>query len=50
MVYENGPFRFDVNTSHLKLNDFAWNKKANLLYIESPGSVGFSIGPEENSD
>ena len=44
MVYENGPFIFEPNTTMLKLNEYAWNKKANLLYISSPGGVGFSKG------
>lgn len=50
MVYENGPFKFDPNSTHLKLNPLSWNLKANVLYLESPGSVGFSIGPVESSD
>lgn len=33
MVYENGPFLFEPNTTMLVLNDYAWNKRANLLYI-----------------
>jgi carboxypeptidase C (cathepsin A) len=50
MLYENGPFIFTRNTSELKLNNYSWNAKANLLFLESPGSVGFSIGPEQSSD
>lgn len=50
MLYENGPFKFNRNTSDLKLNNHSWNAKANILYIETPGSVGFSFGPDENSD
>ena len=44
MVTENGPFLFEPNTTTLKLNPNAWNKRANLLYLESPGGVGFSKG------
>lgn len=45
MVYENGPFVFAKPGSvNFEINEFAWNKKANLLYIESPGGVGFSHG------
>jgi serine carboxypeptidase-like clade II len=39
MVLENGPFVLQKNKLSMQLNDNAWNKKANLLYIESPGGV-----------
>lgn len=42
MVYENGPFIFKEGTVSFQINPNAWNLKANLLYIESPGGVGFS--------
>ena len=41
-LYENGPFVFQQNTTKLVINPHAWNLKANVLYIESPASVGFS--------
>lgn len=44
MVYENGPFVFVPNTTRFEINEYAWNKKANLLYITSPQGVGFSVG------
>jgi hypothetical protein len=39
MVLENGPFVLETNKKTFKLNEYAWNKKANLLYLESPGGV-----------
>ena len=40
MVYENGPFVFkQAGSSKLEINEYAWNKKANVLYITSPGGV-----------
>ena len=39
MVLENGPFVLQKNKITFKLNEYAWNKKANLLYLESPGGV-----------
>ena len=50
MVYENGPFKFDHNTTELNVNDYSWNKKANLLYIESPGGVGYSTSTSSYHD
>jgi serine carboxypeptidase-like clade 2 len=50
MLYEHGPFMFSPTNSTLKPNPWAWNKLANVLYIESPGSVGFSKGPVLSDD
>lgn len=39
---ENGPFRVtNINTT-ISENVYAWNKIANVLYLESPQRVGFS--------
>lgn len=48
MSYENGPFKFKENSTDKVENPYSWNRKANLLYIESPGGVGFSIGNTVN--
>ncbi|XP_073058652.1 serine carboxypeptidase-like 31 isoform X1 [Primulina eburnea] len=39
---EIGPFLVNADGSGLKLNSFAWNTEANLLFLESPIGVGFS--------
>jgi len=41
---ENGPFIIDDGQNVIKPNTAAWNVRANLLYLESPAHVGFSIG------
>jgi carboxypeptidase C (cathepsin A) len=48
---ENGPFVFDDGESQIKPNPYPWNSRANLLYIESPATVGYSkgTGPTDNS-
>uniref|UniRef100_A0A9I9DTS0 Carboxypeptidase n=1 Tax=Cucumis melo TaxID=3656 RepID=A0A9I9DTS0_CUCME len=38
---ELGPFLVQSN-GQLKLNDFSWNKAANMLFLETPIGVGFS--------
>ncbi|XP_050209298.1 serine carboxypeptidase-like 27 isoform X2 [Mercurialis annua] len=39
---EIGPFRIKPDGQNLYFNPYAWNKLANLLFLESPAGVGFS--------
>ncbi|WCJ19365.1 serine carboxypeptidase-like 27 [Euphorbia peplus] len=39
---EIGPFRIKSDGKNLFFNPYAWNKLANLLFLESPAGVGFS--------
>ncbi|WVZ12712.1 hypothetical protein V8G54_017242 [Vigna mungo] len=39
---EIGPFRVNKTGSSLYLNPDAWNREANILFLESPAGVGFS--------
>jgi len=43
---EMGPFRPNKDLT-LSLNPYAWNQKANMVYIEQPCGVGFSYSDEE---
>ena len=38
---ENGPMRLNKE-GKFQMNEYSWHKVANMLYIESPGEVGFS--------
>ncbi|KAG9452702.1 hypothetical protein H6P81_005606 [Aristolochia fimbriata] len=39
---EIGPFIVDSDGRRLKYNPFAWNREANMIFLESPVGVGFS--------
>ena len=48
-MQEHGPFVIDDNSTVVKKNDYPWNLNANVLYLESPAGVGWSVG-EKVSD
>lgn len=41
-LYEHGPFVLNDAFASTIYNEWSWNKKANVIYIESPAQVGFS--------
>ncbi|XP_038663062.1 lysosomal protective protein-like [Scyliorhinus canicula] len=45
---ENGPLHVDANGRTLYINEYSWNKVANVLYLESPAGVGFSYSESRN--
>ena len=47
-MQENGPFVIDDNSTVIIENPHPWNGMANMLYIESPAGVGFSVGNTTN--
>jgi carboxypeptidase C (cathepsin A) len=42
----HGPYSY-TNSTFIEENPFAWNKKSNMLYIDSPAGVGYSIAERD---
>lgn len=40
---ENGPYALNDGDTIFRSNDYSWNQKANMFWLESPAGVGFSI-------
>ncbi|TGZ68626.1 hypothetical protein CRM22_004157 [Opisthorchis felineus] len=47
LMTENGPFTVRKQ-GVLEYNPYSWNRFANVLYLESPGGVGFSYVKDRN--
>ena len=48
---ENGPFIFSETNNSMYANPNSWNRIANMLYIEAPAGVGYSVlgNPSNNN-
>jgi carboxypeptidase C (cathepsin A) len=44
----SGPYIFDDGETVIKPNQWPWNQRANVLYIESPAGVGYSYAKTNN--
>ena len=43
-MQENGPRIIDDGEDYLKENPYPWNTRANVMWLESPAGVGWSVG------
>jgi cathepsin A (carboxypeptidase C) len=44
MLSENGPCKVNDDGESTTPNEYSWNSKANLLYVDQPAQTGFSKG------
>ncbi len=47
-TYENGPFRFHIDSDDVTLsrNPYAWSRVAHVLYVDSPAGTGMSYSTD----
>uniref|UniRef100_A0A7E4V8B1 Carboxypeptidase n=1 Tax=Panagrellus redivivus TaxID=6233 RepID=A0A7E4V8B1_PANRE len=49
LLNEMGPYEVSEDGKTMKQNEYAWNKFASVVYIESPAGVGFSYSTDGNT-
>ncbi|TMS33414.1 hypothetical protein L596_001158 [Steinernema carpocapsae] len=49
LLNEMGPYVANTDGKTLHKNEFAWNKLASVVYIESPAGVGYSYSTDGNT-
>jgi len=49
LLQEHGPYVIEDNTTALIANPYPWNLEANMLYLESPAGVGFSVNTNDSA-
>ena len=45
---EHGPYSLADGATNFTFNDWSWNNNANMIYIEAPAGVGYSICGDPN--
>jgi carboxypeptidase C (cathepsin A) len=43
LLQEHGPYQLGDEATTFVKNEYSWNKQANMIYIEAPAGVGYSI-------
>ena len=42
LIYENGPFLVNEETGKAEINPYAWNSKADIIFVDQPIRTGYS--------
>jgi len=45
LLAENGPCKVNKDAATTTKNEYSWNSKANVMWVDQPASTGFSTGP-----
>lgn len=50
LFVENGPCHVNADGNSTTINEFSWNNKANIIYIDQPAGTGFSRGTHDHDE